>query len=355
MNQALVDQIVDAVLYEGYILYPYRPSVKNRQRWTFGGLYARDFCRATEAGDAWSMRTECLLRGSGSAVVRIEVRFLHLQARLVGQLDRPIAELAEGEEPAFKVVEKLQVGDRLLQSWQEAVQRSLVLEGLHLVSLARAPRYREFAFPACRKIESVRGRTGEIEAILVREQHSVAGHVEVSALEVGDGLFKLVARIENDTPFDQAEQTSRDQAVLHALASTHTILGVQNGEFLSLIDPPDECRSLAAMCHNQGTWPVLVGREGETDGVLSSPITLYDYPQIAAESPGEYFDGTEIDEMLVLRVQTLTDEEKEAAASVDERVRALLSRTSSLSDEQMMGLHGVVRGLRRVPQEIPHE
>ena len=216
MNQALVDQIVDAVLYEGYILYPYRPSVKNRQRWTFGGLYPRSYCLAQGAGDAWSMQTECLLRGSASTIVRIEVRFLHLQARLVGQLDCPVAVLAPGEEPAFHAVEKLQVGDRLLQSWQEAVQRSVVLEGPDLASLAREPRHSEFAFPACRQTETVRGETGEIEAILVREQHSIAGRIQVSAHEIGEGLFKLTARIENDTAFDQAEQASRDEAVLHA-------------------------------------------------------------------------------------------------------------------------------------------
>ncbi len=349
MNAALVDQIVDAVLYEGYILYPYRPSVKNRQRWTFGGLYPRDYCLAQGTGDAWSMQTECLVRGAEDLVVRVEVRFLHLQARMVGQLDSPVAEVTDGDEPAFHLVEKLQVGDRLLQSWQEAVQRSVVLEGLDLNSLVREPQHSEFALPACRTLESVRGRTGAIEAILVREQHAIRGRVEVSALEVGKGLFKLVARIENHTTFDPADQTGREQAVLDALASTHTILGVQDGEFLSLIDPPDECRALAAACRNEGTWPVLVGREGETDCMLSSPITLYDYPQIAAQSPGEFFDGTEIDEMLVLRIQTLTDEEKEAAAAVDERARALLSRTRSLSDEQMMGLHGIVRGLRPVP------
>src|SRR6202040_3580803 len=71
-NRSLVEQIADAVLYEGYILYPYRPSVKNRQRWTFGGLYPRAFCLAQETGDAWSMQTECLLRGCGNAVVQIE-------------------------------------------------------------------------------------------------------------------------------------------------------------------------------------------------------------------------------------------------------------------------------------------
>jgi hydrogenase maturation protease len=351
MNRALVDKIVDAVLYEGYILYPYRPSVKNRQRFTFGGLYPRAYCLAQGAGDRWSMQTECLVRGSAGTVLEVEVRFLHLQARLVGALDCPVAELAESEEPAFHVVEKLRVGDRLLQTWEEAVERSVVLEGQKLDSLVREPAQVALAFPASRETEQVRGSAGLIEAVVVREQHAVLGHIEVSAFEMGEGLFKLVARIENDTAVEQTGQQLREQAVLQALASTHTILGVQNGEFLSLIDPPEHCRGFAAACHNEGTWPVLVGREGETDTMLSSPITLYDYPQIAGESPGDFFDGTEIDEMLVLRIQTLTDEEKAAAAAVDERARALLNRSTSLSDEQMMGLHGAVRGLRPVHEE----
>ena len=95
------------------------------------------------------------------------------------------------------------------------------------------------------------------------------------------------------------------------------------------------------------------GANGERDTLLSSPITLYDYPQIAPESPGEFFDGTEMDEMLVLRVLTLTDEERNAVAAVDERARALLARTSSMSQEQMMGLHGTVRGLRMASTGVP--
>jgi hypothetical protein len=32
--------VADAVLYEGYLLWPYRRSaLKNQQRWTFGGVY----------------------------------------------------------------------------------------------------------------------------------------------------------------------------------------------------------------------------------------------------------------------------------------------------------------------------
>jgi hydrogenase maturation protease len=348
MNQRLVDSIVEAVLYEGYILYPYRPAVKNRQRWTFGGLYPRAYCQAQGAGDAWSMQTECLLRGTASTVVQAQVRFLHLQGRLVAQLDRPCAELPESEEPAYRVVERLKVGDRLLQSWQEAVQQEVVLAGLNLVSLEGEPQHSRVTFPASRELESVRGPDRQIEAILLREQHAVTLRVRVSAEQVGAGLYKLIARIENDTTIEQAGQMARDEAALHALASTHTILVVRDGEFCSLIDPPDEYRALAATCCNEGTWPVLVGREGETDTMLSSPITLYDYPQIAAESPGEFFDGTEIDEMLVLRILTLTDEEREAAATVDERVRSLLTRIGSLSEDQMIGLHGMVRDLRPV-------
>ncbi len=191
MKRHLVDQIVDAVLYEGYILYPYRPSVKNSQRWTFGGLYPRAYCLAHESGDAWSMQTECLVRGTGRSVVQVVVRFLYLQARLVGQIDRRCAELAVGAEPAFRVVERLAIGDRLLQTWQEAVEREAALEGLDLATLEAEPSYREVVFPASRTIEPVRGRTGEIEAILVREQHSVTARVEVSAEPVGEGLFKL--------------------------------------------------------------------------------------------------------------------------------------------------------------------
>jgi hydrogenase maturation protease len=229
----------------------------------------------------------------------------------------------------------------------------MVLDSLDLASLAGAARHREFVFPASRNIEPVRGHSGEIEAIVVREQRPITARVQVSAEPVWGGLSKLTARIENQTPFNHAGQASREQAVLHALASTHTILGVYNGEFLSLIDPPEECRALAAACHNVGTWPVLVGREGEKDTMLSSPITLYDYPQIAAESPGDFFDGTEIDEMLVLRILTLTDEERREAAAVDAQAKALLTRTRSLTAEQMMGLHGTVRGLRRLPAGEP--
>jgi hydrogenase maturation protease len=346
MNRALVAQIVNAVLYEGYILYPYRLSVKNRQRWTFGGLFPRAHSEAQTTGDPWFMQTECLLRGQENTRLSIEVRFLHLQARLVGKLAHPVTSLADGEEPAFQVVENLTVAGRFLQSWQEAIERGVPLDNLALDSLVIRTLRKVFAFPASRNLEPVRGPGKEIEAILVREQQAIAGRVEVAAERLAAGLFKLRVRIENHTAFEPSGHASRDQVALASLASTHTILGVQEGEFISLIDPPDDCRSHAARCRNEGTWPVLVGEVGELDAMLSSPIIMYDYPQIAAESPGDFFDGTEIDEMLVLRILTLTEEEKQAVAAIDDKARTLLDRTQALNAEQMLGLHGTIRGMR---------
>jgi hypothetical protein len=352
MNQALVDRIVSAVLYEGYMLYPYRPSVKNRQRWTFGGVYPRAYSDAAAGNEPWFVRTECPVRGGAETTLDVRLRFLHLTARLVGELDAPRAQLADGEEPAFHVVERLQVGDRMLLSWQEAVEREHGFGELTLAALADGPRRSTFAFPASRQLEPVPGPSGEIVAVLVREQRPLAGAIEVSAALAAEdeGLFKLGVRVENLTPVDDGGLPCRDRALLCALVSAHSILGVRAGDFVSLVDPPAGARALASSCQNIGTWPVLVGECGETDTMLSSPIILYDYPRIAPESPGDLFDCTEIDEILSLRILTLAESEKQAAAAVDERVRALLHRTESLADQERRGLHGTMRGLRLVTE-----
>jgi hypothetical protein len=355
MNEALVDRVVAAVLYEGYMLYPYRPSVKNRQRWTFGGLFPRSYSEAHEGSDAWAMQTECLVQGGEQTTLQVQVRFLHLMARLVGELDSPRPELADGAEPAFRVVGRLQIGERLLQTWQEAVERKLVLPERTLFSLVADPLRSEFACLASRQLEPVRDREGMIAAVLVREQRQVTGRVEVRAEAVTEGLWKVGVRIENHTPLEGAEWSERDEALLCSLVSTHTVLGVGDGAFVSLLDPPPVWAEWAASCRNQGTWPVLVGEPGETDTLLSSPIILYDHPQVAAESPGDLFDCTEIDEILTLRILTMTEDEKQAAAAVDERARALLSRTEALAREQLLGLHGTVRGLRPVAEEECHD
>ena len=161
------------------------------------------------------------------------------------------------------------------------------------------------------------------------------------------GVFRVTVKIQNQTPLDDGLAASRDEALMQGLVSTHTVLSARDGEFVSHDRSAGaHIASSPPACRNVGCWPVLVGDEGDTDTMLSAPIILYDYPQIAPESPGELFDGTEIDEILTLRIMTLTDDEKAAMAAVDERARAVLARTESLEKEQMLGLHGTFRGLQ---------
>jgi hypothetical protein len=129
------------------------------------------------------------------------------------------------------------------------------------------------------------------------------------------------------------------------MLGAHTLLRVEGGEFISLLDPPSELAPLAKTCVNENTWPVLVGGPGSTDCVLSSPIILYDYPRVAAESVTGFHDATEIDEMLTLRVMTLTEEEKREVARTDDRARRILEETEAIPDELFARLHGVVRSL----------
>jgi hydrogenase maturation protease len=248
-------------------------------------------------------------------------------------------------------VETPRVGDRLLHTWQEAEEREVALGEMTLGELLTRPQRRDFTFPGGRRSEPVRGPAGEIRGVLVREQQILAGAVEAAAAEVAEGLFRVTLRVLNRTALPDAERLSRDEALLRSLVSAHTLLGVRGGAFVSLLDPPECWRQETAACRNVGTWPVLVGAEGQKDTMLSSPIILYDYPQVAPESPGDFFDGTEIDEMLTLRILTMTDEEKRAMAAVDDRAGALLARTEALARGQLLDLHGTVRSFRPLPEE----
>ncbi len=352
MNLGVVEQIAKAVLYEGYMLYPYRPSsVKNQQRWNFGVLCPQSYCEAQKGGEAWTMQTECLVEGSSMTCLEVRVRFLQLVSRSVGRLTMPMSELLPGEVPEFLLVDKLAVNGRVYQPWQEAVEREVTLPVYNLEALGYRLVPDAFVFPAEKQFEYLRDSSGQIVGVIVRERKPLSGAVEIMVRQVADGLLKVSVRIRNTTPFETTRETSRDDALLSSMVSTHTVLGVQDGRFVSLLAPPDSLGELAAGCKNVGTWPVLVGEEGQYDTLLSSPIILYDYPQIAPESAGDLFDGTEIDEILSLRIMTLTDDEKREMSQSDERARAMLERTETMPVEQLMKLHGVLRGLRPLKEE----
>jgi hypothetical protein len=354
MNLAAVEQIAKAVLYEGYMLYPYRPSsVKNQQRWNFGVLCPQSYSEAQNGNEAWSMQTECLVEGSSLTAIEIRVRFLQLVARSVGQLNTPVTGLLPGETPDVHQVDRLAVNGRVYRPWQEAVEREVILPVCNVQALSHAPLTQPFVFAPEKQFEPLREASGEIVGIVIRERNGLLGEVEAAATAQGHGVFKVSVRIRNSTPFEAADRANREDALLSALVSAHTILGVPDGQFVSLLAPPDEMRDLASGCKNVGTWPVLVGDEGNRDTLLSSPIILYDYPQIAPESAGDLFDGTEIDEILSLRIMTLTDEEKLEMSQSDERARQMLERTETMPVEHLMKLHGVLRGLRPLKEGTP--
>jgi len=340
MNSALVDRIADAVLYEGYILYPYRPSsIKNRQRWNFGGLCARSYAEVQGGNERSSSQTECLVLAAGAATVRVQLRFLHLVSRQAAEL---VSAVEHCESANLRPVETIRIGDRLFQTWQEAFEQRLDLPDFALPPLSHEPRRTVYALPSTESIEPLRDATGKLTGAFLRKQKELECAVDISARRVGDSLYRVTVQVLNLTPMADALQATRDEAMMFSLVSSHLVLTVDDGAFISLLDPPAEFQDAAAQCKNLGIYPVLVGKEGDRDTILSSPIILYDYPKIAPESPGNLFDGTEIDEILALRILTLTDEEKQEMRDSDERARMILDRVEA-HPEQLANLHGVIR------------
>lgn len=337
-----IQEIANAVLYEGYLLYPYRQSaIKNRQRWTFGVVYPQEYSEANGGIEPWSMRTECLVKASADTLLDVHVRFLHLLVRTTTTNAPSQNQVDATNSPEWSLAGRL-----TNEPLQEGMEREVSVRELSLNELLAHSRIMEIAFPAGRIEEEL---TGPSTGMIVREQKPVIGAVIIAAERLDTDLFKVNVQIENRTPETRSISNQGNAALLQSFVSTHTILQVHSGSFISLMDPPEEVRAIATGCQNLRTWPVLVGNEGEYDAMLSSPIILYDYPQIAPESPGPLFDGTEIDEILTLRILTLTDEEKQQMRG-DERAREILERTESLTPEQFMKLHGVIRDMRPISE-----
>jgi hypothetical protein len=316
VNRELVDKVVHAVLYEGYILYPYRASSKKnqRERFTFGRVYPRTYSEAQNGREPCSMQTECLVRNeSHDASLEIAVRFLQPLARETGD-----------------------------QMWLEAIEREVKLAS---VSLNTAVRHaHEFNFPSARAVDGTTERRNEM----------ICGRIELETQLIDQAVSKITVRILNETQVPRDNIASQDEVIMRTFASTHAILHTTSGEFISLLDPDPQYEPAAKECQNIGCWPVLVGDAvtHDRDTMLSSPIILYDYPKIAAESAGDLFDSTEIDEILSLRVQTMTDAEKMEMRSVDEHARRILERTENLSADHFMKMHGTMRNVRALNKDF---
>ncbi|MFB9880350.1 hypothetical protein ACFFMN_20605 [Planobispora siamensis] len=322
--------IADAVLYEGYLLYPYRASAaKNRVRWQWGVL-APPGC----PGESSRSRTELLAEARAGAVLHVRLRFLHLQERVV-------------QDGVGTAVPSLRVAGAEHTTWDEAVERE-VDAALRVADLLAGDNRVPFEVPGGVDVESIPGGDG---ARLVRRRLPLRGELLLRADPLpgpygGLRLRLCVANTADASP--EAAGGSRPEALKSALIAAHALLSITSGGFLSSLDPPEWAAAQARACRNEGMWPVLVGEPGRRDTVLCSPIILYDYPAVAEESPGELFDGTEIDEILTLRTMALTEEEKRQARATDPRAAELIDRVDHLPAEALARLHGAVRDLRAV-------
>jgi hypothetical protein len=410
----MAKKIADAVLYEGYMLYPYRPSaIKNRQRWTFGILYPPSYIEVPNGTERSTMHSECLLQVTGGPTLRptvqIQLRFLHLLARQVEK------SLDDQNVPSasftgrFQSVPSLIADGRLVESWDESVERSVEIE-FELASLLNSQHRFDFHFPGSNETQLLSDNSGHLLGRILRTQNQVTGTVSVSSEKIGNRLLKLTIEVANTTPSKQ-DPSDRNAALLNSLLSAHTILTANGAKWISLLDPidasannadndatqndhaerdlaenpeeepprndppeidppdhgvpdhdvPDNAPPIndppvnlsdaASACRNVGNFPVLVGSPTERDLLLCSPIVLYDYPRIAPESANDFYDATEMDEMLTLRVMTLTGDEKNEMRHADDRVRDLLQRTEQSAREQLMRTHGTIRGMRPVSEK----
>jgi hypothetical protein len=315
--------VADAVLYEGYLLYPYRgTSSKNQSRWQWGILGPPGAAKAG-IGEDDRLAAQFLVDGAGA--ITLVVRFLQLQHRS--------AERDTGAR-RYQPVDELTTPSGSWLSWDEAVEIELSF-GPFDVDDPRGQWSLPVSAPPGTDVEPVPGGR------LVRTRARVTAALSVS-VQQNDGLHQVTCTLANTG----APATDHSDAIARSLIGTHIIAEAVGGEFVSLLDPPDRAAGAAARCRQHRCFPVLAGVPGNLDLLLISPIILYDYPQVAEQSAGALYDATEIDEILTLRILTLTEDEKRAMCATDDRARALLERTESLAREQLMGLHGTIRGLR---------
>jgi hypothetical protein len=313
-------KVADAILYEGYLLYPYRKSAqKNRARFQFGVLMPPAYA-AVDPCEPSASQTECLLECRDDAAIWILARFLQLRRRT-----------AESAQP----------GD----GWDEAADREhriAVSVGSLLRADAEFPVHidegqetEDAAAPGGRSAGRLVHRWGMLDAVI---------RVHAERLPGPYGVLRLRVRVENRT-VPPAPPRVREDGLRHALISAHMLIGAEDGAFLSMTDPPEWASRFAAECVNTATWPVLAGPAGCRNLLMASPIILYDHPEIAPESAGDLFDATEIDEILTLRTLALTDAEKAEARATDPRAAGLLDRLDGLPPEMLEKMHGAIRYL----------
>jgi hypothetical protein len=344
--------VADTVLYEGYVLYPYRASAqKNQLRWQFGVLAPPDYARASGA-ERWSMRSEVIVDPGDQPRLTVRIRCLQLQHRYI--------EATTDAGATYGPVDSLSIDGTPVVPWDEAVDHEIDIDVFDLLPVADTVREHPFMLRASDDVEVLRDHRGDIVGRAIRRREMVHGVVRLSTRPADhDGpvppdsaLLKATITVENATEWS-ATSCERDEVMRRSLIAVHTLLAIDDGSFISLLEPDPFAEKAVAGCISEGTFPVMIGSTTTNDVMLSSPIILYDFPAVAPESAGDFCDSTEIDEILALRVMTLTDEEKAEARGTDPRAAAIIDRCDDMPAEIWSRLHGAVRSLRPIDTATP--
>lgn len=322
--------IANAVLYEGYLLYPYTATAsKNKLRWQFGVVVPKAY-EASGTGEHGEQRTEILIDATDETRIEARLRFLHVQARIV--------EAARGA--AFAEVPSLEVDGTQHLTFDETVECEVDLAlDLAVGATVSIP----VRFDASCTIEELHDRSGALAGRIVRRRWPLAGTLEASAepIEGNAALRKLAIQLENHSAVVVAAE--RGAALRTSFVSAHTMLSIERGAFLSPVDPPAYAEAATATLANRQTWPVLMG-DATLDPqrsalALSSPIVLGDFPEVGKKTEADAFDATEIDELLTLSVLSLSDAERAEARATDPRARAIVDRAERFGAADIARLH----------------
>ena len=273
-----LEQLVDSLLYEGYALYPYTPgATKNATPTPFGIVYPPRYAAGAREHLRPPRAALLVLAAPPDGVLRAEVRFL----------------AASGERHRAR---RAPAGDA----------------GGTLGELRGGARLRKRAPSAA----------DEGDAAVDRDAPG-------SATRSSDGACEVALRVENRTSCPRG--LDRAGALRRSLLSTHPLLRVTGGRFVSPLERP---------CASVNTFPVLA--TAADDAVLGAAIVLPDHPQIAPESRGGLFDSTEIEEALLLHVHALSDAEREQIEPRIRAVREMIERAAAATPEEILALHGRV-------------
>lgn len=337
-----VAAVADAVLFEGYLLYPYRASAqKNQVRWQWGVLVPHGY--GTDSGETSVARVECLVEPRRpDAEIHLRLRYLRVQHRAPQD--------AQGRD-----VDVLDVGDTRHIRFDEGITQQVdaVLPLARVREGATVP----VAVPPERCVQELSHPDGSPAGRVLRTSAALGATVTLRAEEVPGpyDVLRLHLEARNDTAASPG--LSRDEALGTALIGVHAMLAVAPGSFLSPTDPPEWAAALVADCAHEGLWPVLAGPPERSDLLLCSPIILSDHQQLAPESTVDLFDGLENDEILTLRTMVLTEAEKAEARATDPRAAGIVDAVDALPPEMLDRLHGAIRSLRgpngKVDDEVP--